>query len=316
MKHAVVETSGLIHNINVSSFRFRVHSSVDIGPDMPKGGALPPEFLMGPLTVSICRLGAEPFDLDLERGTGVWELKWRIQKRLELDSRIALNLVVDTTILDDSLLVADAVAAGSSILVLMQNPGPICLEANITDHTVSDDVRPAARSKELWDRIQSIEVSAAGFHDQDHGNCKANLFLTLKREEAGETQVLVRKNLYGTYREAHYKYGPSPPTLTLTDDEPLVFLAEPGSYYQMEYTVGGGGGHSITVVDWVCKIFYVNSSCITPSETVNFDIGGLAWFRELVHVAVQQLRRWGDLVCWTLAKLRCSPVRVPKPQGF
>ena len=81
----------------------------------------------------------------------------------------------------------------------------------------------------------------------------------------------------------------------------VLFLAEPRSYYQMEYTVGGGGGHSITVVDWVCKIFYVNSSCITPSETVNFDIGGLAWFRELVHVAVQQLRRWGDLVCWTLA---------------
>lgn len=69
MKHAVVETSGLIHNINVSSFRFRVHSSVDIGPDMLKGGALPPEFLMGPLTVSICRLGAEPFELDVEQDT-------------------------------------------------------------------------------------------------------------------------------------------------------------------------------------------------------------------------------------------------------
>ena len=35
---------------------------------------------------------------------------------------------------------------------------------------------------------------------EDWGNCKANLFLTLKRDEAGETQVLVRKNLYGTYR--------------------------------------------------------------------------------------------------------------------
>lgn len=36
---------------------------------------------------------------------------------------------------------------GNSILVLLENPGPICLQANIDDHTVSDDVRPAARSK-------------------------------------------------------------------------------------------------------------------------------------------------------------------------
>ena len=257
MKHAVVQTIGLIHS--VSSFRFRFHSSVDIGPDMQKGGG------KGPLTVSICRLGAEPFDLDLEQGT-VSELKQRIRKRLELDpEKQALKLVVDTTVLDDeSLLVADAVAAGSSILVIMENPGPIWLGASIHDHTVSDDVLPAARSKELLHRIQSIEVSVS--------NCNANLFLTLKREEAGETQVLVRKNLYGTHRargvrganKIHF------PALTLMEDEPLVSLAEPGSYYQMEYAVGGGGGHFIDVVDWVCKIFYVSSSCITPSETVQF----------------------------------------------
>ena len=35
---------------------------------------------------------------------------------------------------------------------------------------------------------------------EDWGNCKANLYLTLKRDEAGETKVLARKNLYGTYR--------------------------------------------------------------------------------------------------------------------
>ena len=269
MKHAVVQTIGLIHG--VSSFRFRFHSSVDIGPDMQNGGG------KGPLTVSICRLGAEPFDLDLEQGT-VSELKQRIRKRLELDpEKQALKLVVDTTVLDDeSLLVADAVAAGSSILVLMENPGPICLEASIHDITVSDDVLPAARSKELLHRIQSIEVSVS--------NCNANLFLTLKREETGETQVLVRKNLYdlyGTHRGANKIHFPA---LTLMEDEPLVSLAEPGSYYQMEYAVGGGGGHFIDVVDWVCKIFYVSSSCITPSEAVDFNLG-------------QQLPGWGDLVC-------------------
>ena len=51
-------------------------------------------------------------------------------------------------------------------------------------------------------------------------------------------------------REANYLHGSDPPALTFMDDEPLVSLAEPGSYYQMEYIVGGGGGHSITAVDW------------------------------------------------------------------
>ena len=224
------------------------------------------------LTVSICRLGAEPFELDVEQDT-VADLKQKIQERLELDpEKQAMKLVVDTTVLDDEkLLVADTVSAGNSILVLLENPGPICLQANIDDHTVSDDVRPAARSKELLHSIRSIEVSVADFHDQDWGNCKANLYLTLKRDEAGETKVLARKNLYGTYRAENYIHGRNPPALTLMDDEPLVSLAEPGSYYQMEYIVGGGGGHFIIARDWVCKIFYVSSSCITPSETVTFS---------------------------------------------
>ena len=154
-------------------------------------------------------------------------------------------------------------------------------------------------------------------------------------------------------RAENYIHGRNPPALTLMDDEPLVSLAEPGSYYQMEYIVGGGGGHFIIARDWVrgpcfwandwrrfweveiwgamvfgavpshsrkiaplepqqktdwvmywhhlrgfteeierslfiqcisqtiqtvpendlqvCKIFYVSSSCITPSETVTFS---------------------------------------------
>ena len=51
-------------------------------------------------------------------------------------------------------------------------------------------------------------------------------------------------------RAENYIHGRSPPSLALMDDEPLVSLAEPGSYYQMEYIVGGGGGHSITAKDW------------------------------------------------------------------
>ena len=52
-------------------------------------------------------------------------------------------------------------------------------------------------------------------------------------------------------RAENYIHGRNPPALTLMDDEPLVSLAEPGSYYQMEYIVGGGGGHFIIARDWV-----------------------------------------------------------------
>lgn len=48
---------------------------------------------------------------------------------------------------------------------------------------------------------------------EDWGNCKANLYLTLKRDEAGETKVLARKNLYGTYRRVGGQWSTN-----LTDD--------------------------------------------------------------------------------------------------
>ena len=46
--------------------------------------------------------------------------------------------------------------------MLLENPGPICLKASIEDHTVSDDVRPAARSK---DALLGLGVGGIPFCD-------------------------------------------------------------------------------------------------------------------------------------------------------
>ena len=86
---------------------------------------------------------------------------------------------------------------------------------------------------------------------QDWGNCKANLFLTLLDESNKE---LCRRNLYGTYRRKDYEHGPNPPPLMLNSSDEIVSLAKPGTVFQMEYTVGHGGGHTIEVSGWECNL--------------------------------------------------------------
>ena len=101
-----------------------------------------------------------------------------------------------------------------------------------------------------------------------HRYAKSNLFLTLKRRE----KVLVRKNIYGTFRSDEYPYGTHPPAISYTESDEIVSRAEPdsGCFYQMEYEVGHGGGHTIIVEDWAVKISYLSSSCTEPSDVVNF----------------------------------------------
>ncbi|CAL1171001.1 unnamed protein product [Cladocopium goreaui] len=226
-----------------------------------------------PLTLSIGSLGKEPFDVDVLETYTVSELCRVILEKLDLDpTKQHLKLIFDTTVLEDptQTLSAYKLETGSSLLLLLENPGPIVLQATINDRTASDDPLPAARSKELAHSVSSIEVSAKCFKDQDWGNAKSALFLTLKR---GDGDVLLRKNLYGTYRGQDYPYGKQPPAITFTESDDMVSLAEPGCFYQMEYRVGHGGGHKITVEDWVVKISFVSSSCTEPSDVVHFRTG-------------------------------------------
>lgn len=229
--------------------------------------------MAGPLLVSVCPLGKEPFDLQITDSDLVSDLKRLILEKLELDpQQQSLKLIFDTTVLKDpgQSLAAYGIQTGSNVMILLENPGPIVLEASISDATPTDDLRPAARSKELHHPISRIEVSARTFRDQEWGYCKSNLFLTLKAPGEGESLVLARRNLYGTYRNGDYPHGARPPSIAFEADDDLVAKAEPGCFYEMEYTVGGGGGHKIVVQDWVCKIFHVSSSATEASDIVKF----------------------------------------------
>lgn len=229
--------------------------------------------MASPLTLSIGSLGKEPFDVEVLETDTVRELCLVILEKLDLDSKKHhLKLIFDTTVLEDQseMLSTYKLETGSSLLLLLENPGPIVLHATINDRSASDAPRPAARSKELAHRVSSIEVSAKCFKDQGWGNAKSALFLTLKR---GDGDVLLRKNLYGTYRGQDYPYGEQPPAIAFTESDDMVSLAEPGCFYQMEYRVGAGGGHKITVEDWVVKISLVSSSCTEPSDVVHFQTG-------------------------------------------
>eukprot|EP00435_Cladocopium_sp_Y103_P055410 s1303_g18.t1 len=250
--------------------------------------------MAAPLTLSICSLGKEPFDVDILETDTVNELRKVILERLDLDPTQHSKLIFDTTVLEDPNKMLSAYKletghflamgvgvtqlgpGGSSLLLLLENPGPMILQATINDRTASDALLPAARSKELAHSVSSIEVSAKSYKDQDGdwGNAKSALFLTLKRAAAdGDGDVLLRKNLYGTYRGQDYPYSEHPPAITFTETDEMVSLAEPGCFYQMEYRVGHGGGHKIKVEDWVVKISYVSSSCTEPSDVVYFKTG-------------------------------------------
>ena len=132
--------------------------------------------------------------------------------------------------------------------MLLENPGPIMLHASrIRDRTLTDDLQAAAVSPPLLHPVARIEVSAMVFKDQGWGNTKSQLFLTLFEGE----EVLVRHGLWGVHRQD--LQDESPPKLIL-EHEDLVTKAQPGTVLRMEYSVGGGGGHRIEVVDWICAL--------------------------------------------------------------
>ena len=231
----------------------------------------PGEAMAVPLKVFIHSLCNEPFDLDVLDTETVSDLRSMLFERLGFDpTKRHLKLIFGTTVLDDptATLSAYNLKTGCSLTMLVENPGPNVLSVlSIKDSTVSRDLRAAARSKELAHPVSSIEVSAGTFQDQEWGNTKSALFLTLKDAD----KVLVRRNLYGTYRSQDYPHGPHPPAISFTESDDIVSQAKPGCFYQMEYRVGDGGGHRIEVKHWFVKIFYVSSSCTEASDVVNFN---------------------------------------------
>lgn len=131
---------------------------------------------------------------------------------------------------------------------------PVLLyRAWLVDDTEDDEWHAMQRSMPLEGAVAKVRVTVSRFEDQGWGNTKGRLGLALY--DAGGAFV-ARCNLFGTYRSEGYGYGRSP-SRDLDETEEVVARAQPGFSYSVEYTVGGGGGHSLSVRSLFCKIFPV-----------------------------------------------------------
>lgn len=134
--------------------------------------------------------------------------------------------------------------------VIDHRPILLCC-GRIMERTADDVWHCAQRSEPIETTMERIVVRVGTFHDQGWGNQKANLGLALYDTEG---VLVARCNIFGTYRTPGCTY-PDTSSRALDETEEVVALARPGFTYSLEYTVGGGGGHSIEVVPFFCFIY-------------------------------------------------------------
>jgi len=128
---------------------------------------------------------------------------------------------------------------------------PVLLcKTRVDDYTMDDEWHSAMQSPPLEGGVSRVWIAVGGFRDQGWGNWKGNLGLALYD---GDGTLIARCNLFGTYRSDGYNHGDQP-SRTLGSQEEVVARARPGCTYRLEYTVGGGGGHSLHVQQWTCMI--------------------------------------------------------------
>jgi hypothetical protein len=124
--------------------------------------------------------------------------------------------------------------------------------SHLSSQIEDEEWHEAGRSSALEGEVSHIVVTSRDFRDQGWGNAKANLGLALYDSNG---VFVARCNLYGTYRSVNYRYGEHAHRL-LKKDEKVVSRTKPGYYYKLEYTVGAGGGHTLDVASWDCKMFH------------------------------------------------------------
>jgi len=114
--------------------------------------------------------------------------------------------------------------------------------------------------------IHSVKLSFA-FKDQGWGNRKGQIYIIEKQEGEEEKKVHVH------YLTSDNNLGRIIQTSPLAEHHltncELVFKPQSGCMYDFCYKVGGGGGHSISVIDIRLKSF-VHSACI-PLANILID---------------------------------------------
>lgn len=90
--------------------------------------------------------------------------------------------------------------------------------------------------------------------DQGFGNRKGHIWLQLRRpKKEVNSDDGTSFDLVSEMRADHFGVAPHQTSKfsgTLTQEDEILSLAQPGDYYQVMKNVGGGGGHSLTVRDF------------------------------------------------------------------
>jgi hypothetical protein len=232
------------------------------------------------MQVHVVDLRGEEFHVNIERGERVRDTKERILKQQNYELKLEeLRLVLNDEVLDDSVILAETSANDGDNLTLIKRERvglmQLCVD-QISDNTQWHGRHKfALRSEQLKHEVEKIEVTVGDFQDQGWGGCQARLFIYL-HDPSTDMQVAGMK-VFGPLRTAEYdeKKHRRSPSCTIGEEEPIVSLAQPGMVYKLKYQCGGGGGHSITVKNWYCKIFpkgwTTNEVDVKQNGSVNLD---------------------------------------------
>jgi len=210
--------------------------------------------------IHVVDLGGEEFDVDIEEGEQVKDIKQRILKQRSYEVKLEeLRLILDDQILDDSVTLADTSVKNGDTFTLIRRERRGVMELHVD--RIEDDTqwhgrhKFALRSEPLKHEVEKIVVTVGHFEDQGWGGCQARLFIYL--HDPSTDQQVAAKKIFGPLRTAEYdeKKHRRSPSCTIGEEEPIVSLAQPGMVYKLKYQCGGGGGHSITVKNWCCKVF-------------------------------------------------------------
>lgn len=167
------------------------------------------------------------------------------------------KLLLDDEILNNDALLSDITIKDGDTLTLLRNRLPTLLHVKLIDDSVQvhGAHKLALRSEPLEDTVEKIEVRVAHWEDQDWGGKQARLFIYLHDPADGD-RVVAKLNLFGCLRTQEYneKKHRRAPSRTVGPEEDVVSLARPGMVYKLKYQLGGGGGHTIQVKDWRCKV--------------------------------------------------------------
>lgn len=180
------------------------------------------------------------------------------------------QLVFNCNVLDNDTFLSDICIKDGDMLTLLRCRTPSLLHIELIDDSVQVHGvhKLALQSEPLIDEVQKLEVTVKHWEDQNWGGKQARLFICL-HDPDHDDRLVSELNLFGCLRTNEYdlaKHGSSP-SITVGVDEEVVSSAKPGMVYKLRYQLGGGGGHTIKVQDWKCKIFSPGAGDGEPLNT-------------------------------------------------